>query len=583
MSARELITEHLDLWSGAVTKKSSSGRGSKGKVELTGVKKLRELILELAVRGKLVEQGIPTESSPNLVALMEQEKSRLVASGRIKKPKAVCSTQLESYPFDIPKAWGWYSLGALGYTQTGSTPSKSQNELFGSDIPFLKPGDISDNGDIFYENEGLSEAGKATLGKWAEKGSILMVCIGTIGKCGLIEQQCTFNQQINSVTPYIPEVSRFLMLCLKSPYFQAAAWEKSSSTTISILNKGKWESIPVPLPPLEEQHRIVQKVDELMALCDRLEQQTSDQLEAHETLVDTLLGTLTQSENATELADNWARLAAHFDTLFTTEQSIDKLKQTILQLAVMGRLVEQDDEDEPASHLLKCIDKEIGQRVSEGTIRKPKALAMVEGSFPYDLPKGWRWEKLGRFTLIGTGATPSRGRPDYYSPPEYPWVTSGETSQAFICDTKERVSSLAVKETNISIYPAGTLIVAMYGQGKTRGQITELKVAAGTNQACAAIQPIIKDESHRRYIKLCFIKLYDEIREVAAGGAQPNLNTGKIANTLIPLPPLTEQNRIVQKVDELMALCDQLKERINQASETRCQLAEAVVEKGLSA
>lgn len=318
------------------------------------------------------------------------------------------------------------------------------------------------------------------------------------------------------------------------------------------------------------------------SLCDRLEQHTSNQLDARETLVVTLLGTLTQSANATELADNWALLAEHFDTLFTTEQSIDKLKQTILQLAVMGRLVEQDEGDEPAEKLLKYSEEEIVRRINQGTIKKPKALAPKDASVPYELPRGWKWEKLGKFTLVGTGATPSRGRSDYYSPPEHPWVTSGETGQAFIYDTKERVSSLAVEETNISIYPAGTLVVAMYGQGKTRGQISELKVAAGTNQACAAVQPIIENVNHRKYIKLCFVKLYDEIRENAAGGAQPNLNTGKIANTLIPLPPLAEQHRIVQKVDELMALCDHLKERLTQASNTRCQLAGAVVEGALN-
>src|SRR5690606_4148142 len=118
------------------------------------------------------------------------------------------------------------------------------------------------------------------------------------------------------------------------------------------MTKAKMEELVVPVPPLSEQHRIVQKVDELMALCDRLEQQTSDQLEAHETLVDTLLGTLTQSENATDLADNWARLATHFDTLFTTEQSIEKLKQTILHLAVIGRLVEQNTGDAQAEELV---------------------------------------------------------------------------------------------------------------------------------------------------------------------------------------------------------------------------------------
>jgi type I restriction enzyme, S subunit len=125
-------------------------------------------------------------------------------------------------------------------------------------------------------------------------------------------------------------------------------------------------------PPLDEQHRIVEKVDELMALCDRLEQQVGDQLEAHEVLVDTLLDALTRSADATEVAESWARIAEHFDTLFTTEASIDKLKQAILQLAVMGRLVEQDPNDEPASVLLERIAEEKARLVKEGKIKKQK-------------------------------------------------------------------------------------------------------------------------------------------------------------------------------------------------------------------
>ncbi len=150
----------------------------------------------------------------------------------------------------------------------------------------------------------------------------------------------------------------FIHYLLLSPYVQAMVWGRQVGMAREGLSKKVLELFELPLPPLEEQHRIVQKVDELMALCDQLEQQTSDQIAAHDTLVDTLLGTLTQSQNATELAENWTRLAAHFDTLFTTEQSIDKLKQTILQLAVMGRLVEQSPKDEPASKFLSRVSEE---------------------------------------------------------------------------------------------------------------------------------------------------------------------------------------------------------------------------------
>ena len=138
------------------------------------------------------------------------------------------------------------------------------------------------------------------------------------------------------------------------------------------INDGQFFSGLIPLPPIKVQHRIVAKVDELMALCDQLETHHSNVAEAHEKLVSHLFGTLTQSQSAEDFSANWQRIAAHFDTLFTTEASIDALKQTLLQLAVMGKLVPQDANDEPASELLKRIQAKKAKLVAQGTTKKPK-------------------------------------------------------------------------------------------------------------------------------------------------------------------------------------------------------------------
>ncbi len=343
------------------------------------------------------------------------------------------------------------------------------------------------------------------------------------------------------------------------------------------------QNLVIALPPLSEQKRILDNCEKLMALCDQLEQRSESQLSAHQTLVETLLATLTDSGDADELAQNWARLSTHFDTLFTTEASIDALKQTILQLAVMGKLVPQDPSDEPAAALLERIAAEKAQLVKEKKIKKEKPLpAISEDEKPFELPQGWVFERIAVFGLVGTGATPSRSNPAYWEPAEINWVSSGETAELFVGKTKEQISKLAIKETNVSIYPAGTLIVAMYGQGKTRGQITELLEPAGTNQACAAIRLIDETKAHKDFVKLFFRKAYLELREHAAGGAQPNLNVGKIASTVIPLPPIDEQHRIVAKVDELMTLCDQLKSRLQTSQQTQLALAESLVEGALA-
>lgn len=345
------------------------------------------------------------------------------------------------------------------------------------------------------------------------------------------------------------------------------------------LTVAKIGDVPVPLLPIQGQHEIA----ELMALCDRLEAEQADAVSAHVHLVEALLGTLTQSADAADFAANWQRLAEHFDTLFTTEASIEAIKQTVLQLAVMGRLVPQEAGAEPASELLKQIAQE-RRRLAPPTGKKSNPqppTTYKEG--PFGIPNSWVWTDVESISNVGTGTTPSRTNPAYFNPAQIHWVTSGETRDAFIGTTAEKISPLALEETNLTIYPVGTLIVAMYGQGKTRGQISELQIDATTNQACAAIVPILPNVATRKYIKLFFRKIYDEIREEAAGGAQPNLNVGKIKATLIPLPPLTEQKRIVAKVDELMALCDRLKSDLAIACQRQTTLANTLIESALEA
>lgn len=341
MSARELITEHLDLWTGAVTRKASSGRGSNGKVELTGIKKLRELILELAVRGKLVNQDKDDEPVGLLLEKIESEKSAQLKAKTIRKPKKLPEVQEIEQPFPIPVSWRYCRLNELGVWGSGATPKRGIARYYGGGIPWFKSGELYKDF-IDSSEETITElAVQETSVRMNQPGDVLIAMYGaTIGKASILEVAGTTNQAVCACTPWPGISNRFLLLLLKA--YRSRFIAMGAGGAQPNISREKIIATVVGLPPEQEQHRIVQKVDELMALCDRLEQQTSNQLEAHETLVDTLLGTLTQSENGIELADNWKRLAAHFDTLFTTEQSIDKLKQTILQLAVMGRLLEQD-------------------------------------------------------------------------------------------------------------------------------------------------------------------------------------------------------------------------------------------------
>ncbi|MES0489323.1 MAG: restriction endonuclease subunit S, partial [Leptospirales bacterium] len=545
----DVITKHLDIWSSAQAPKKSVGRGSSKKKTAYGIKKLRELILDLAVRGKLVPQDAKDEPASELLKKIEEEKERLIAEGKIKKQKPLPVITEEEKPFALPKGWEWVRLGDIsanihyGYTASADHQSK--------DVRMLRITDIQNDSVNWETVPGCAIHNENISDYQLENDDILIARTGgTIGKSYLVANinVCSvFASYLIRVQHLKTLYQEFIKVYLGSQIYWKQLYAKSMGTGQPNVNGNALKNLVVPLPPLAEQKRIVAKVDELMALCDKLEEEQTDSVAAHETLVEHLLGTLTcqpcntlpgKVETAKEFQSGWKRIAKNFDTLFTTEHSIDQLKQTILQLAVMGKLVAQDVSDEPASELLAKIEEEKKRLIEEGKIKKQKPLpAISEEEKPFELPTEWEIARLGKFTVVGTGTTPAREKPSYYSPQDINWVTSGETRNDFITETNEMISTLAAKETNISVYPIGTLIVAMYGQGKTRGQVSELMIEAGTNQACAAVSMLNKNVAHRKYLKLFFKKAYDELRSHAAGGAQPNLNLGKVANTVIPLPP----------------------------------------------
>lgn len=216
---------------------------------LEGVVRLRELILTLAMQGKLVEHDPNDQPACKLLQDIEVEKQRLIDEKKIRNQKPLPSLTEEEIPYELPRNWSWTRLGVIGFTQTGTTPKTSDHSSFGNDIPFIKPGDIYSDC-INYQNEGLSKEGAEKTGRLASIGTSLMVCIGTIGKTNTVTRECSFNQQINAITPYVKESANYIQAFLRSAFFQKMCWKLSSSTTIAILNKSKWESIPVAIAPL---------------------------------------------------------------------------------------------------------------------------------------------------------------------------------------------------------------------------------------------------------------------------------------------------------------------------------------------
>ena len=228
---------------------------------------MKKSILQMAMQGKLVEQRPEERTADELYEQIVAEKAKLIKEGKIKKEKPLPEITEDEIPFEIPSSWKWVRLSQAGFTQTGNTPSKIHPEYFGSTIPFVGPGDIA-NGKISF-SKGLSEAGR-DVARVAYADSILQVCIGgSIGKCAICNQDVTFNQQINTIYPVI-SLSKYLYYVLDSSYFKEFMRNNAGGTATPIINRSVWDSIVVPLPPLEEQKRIVAKIEELLPYCDRL-------------------------------------------------------------------------------------------------------------------------------------------------------------------------------------------------------------------------------------------------------------------------------------------------------------------------
>ncbi|MBS1780379.1 MAG: restriction endonuclease subunit S [Bacteroidetes bacterium] len=195
-----------------------------------------------------------------------------------------------------------------------------------------------------------------------------------------------------------------------------------------------------------------------------------------------------------------------------------------------------------------------------------------------ELPKGWKWVKIADVAEVGTGATPLKGNTEYYGG-NIPWVTSGALNDDFVKEATDYVTTKALKETNLTVYPKHTLLVAMYGEGKTRGKCSELLIDACTNQAIAAINFDKHDNKVKPYLKYFLLKNYNDIRKLSSGGVQPNLNLGIIKKTFFPFPTIKEQEQIVNEIERRLSVADKLEETITTSLQQSESLRQSILKK----
>lgn len=571
----QLLVDHLDIWTGAIERKSGVGRGNGGKISLYGIDKLRSLILDLAVLGKLVPQDPADGDAGELLRRARQAINQAVARKQMRAPKA---PKFEPPEAELPQGWVWARL--IDVAQINPR-NEAEDDSEASFVPMPL---ISDRVDGAHETETRRWGDIRSGYTHFADGDIALAKITPCfenGKAvvfaGLENGIGAGTTELHVARPVLPDFDRrFLLLTLKTPRYLAEGEAGMTGTAgQKRVPRGYFELTPFPLPPLAEQKRIVAKVDELMALVDALEAGTRAGMEAHETLVRELLATLVNSQDADDLAQNWSRIETHFDALFTTEESIDALKQTVLELAVRGKLVRQDASDEPSSMLLKKITAHNTERVASGRSKKMRSNSEVAGgSPPFTLPKNWVWTTLDRLAYkITDGAhhTPN------YTDSGVPFLSVKDMSGGVLDFSDTRFIS---EEQHLELYKRcdpelGDLLITKVGT-------TGVPVIVDTDQPFSLFVSVALVKAPWDLLSVEYLRLLVDspfVRKQSADGTQGVGNKNLVLRTIgafrLPLPPFREQKRIVAKVDELLNLCETLRAKIVSVTSMQGRVADA--------
>ena len=481
--------------------------------ERMDTKKLRQKILDLAIHGKLVPQNPNDEPASVLLERIRAEKERLIAEGKIKRSKRSATSDTSHYknevPFEVPENWEWTTIGELcSFLSRGKSPKYSEERKY---PVFAQKCNLYD-GDISLEKARFLDP--KTISKWSDEyklidGDILVnsTGTGTVGRTRLFHSDVLGDypfvvpdSHVSVVRSFEEIESKFVLAFLSSDYGQTYIEDNlAGSTNQKELYIGVLDNMQFPLPPHEEQFRIVTTVDKWFSLIDTLESAKED-----------------------------------------LQTSITQAKSKILDLAIHGKLVPQDPNDEPASELLKRIN--------------PKAVACCDNphyeNVPFDIPSSWAWCKVRDVADVARGGSP-RPIKQYLtdSPDGINWIKIGDAEEGskYITKTTERIITEGVKKSRY-VKVGDFLLTNSMSFGKPYILATEGCIHDGW----LVISPIdgVYDKNFLYYL-LSSSFAYNQFSEKAGGAVVSNLNKDKVADSLFPLPPLAEQKRIVDMVEEL--------------------------------
>ncbi|QPL36727.1 restriction endonuclease subunit S [Thalassospira sp. B30-1] len=535
-----------------------------------GIAKLRELILTLAMQGKLVEQDPADQPASELLKDINAEKQRLVKAGKIKAPKPLPPIKPEEVPYQLPQGWEWVRVREICHDWGQKIPDSTFTYIDVGAIDNTS-GKIGSNLQILGASDAPSRARKIV-----KTGTVIystvrpyLLNIAIIDK--EYDPEPIASTAFAILHPFRSLSARFIYHYLRSPAFIRYVEATQKGVAYPAINDGDFFSGLFPLPPFPEQNRIVALIDQLMACCDALEalrkEREEKRLAVHTAAMQQLLAAPDSSA--------WGFIEQHFGELYSVKENVAELRKAILQLAVMGKLVPQDPNDQPASELLKEIETEKKRLVKEGKIKAPKSLPPVtDKEESYALPKGWEWVRLEELGTTQTGTTPpSKDQGNFGD--HIPFIGPGDIKNGVIDYSGKGLSESGLSYSRL-IEKGSVLMVCIGGSiGKHAINIQNL----ACNQQINTITPFHPIPVKFLYWLMATNLFQRIVLDSAGGSATPIINKQKWSSIAIPVPPLSEQHRIVAKIDLLMGLCNKLDQQIAASTCKQNELLTAVMAK----
>ena len=534
-----------------------------------GIKKLRQLILSLAMQGKLVPQDPNDPPASELLKEIESEKKKLIKEGKIKKQDPLPPIKPEEVPYALPAGWEWVRLVQVLEIYNGR--AYKANELLDSGTPVLRVGNLFTSNHWYYSNLSLEES------KYINKGDLIFAWSASFGPFIWTGTKVIYHYHIWKLSLHKEDeiLKAYLYKFLSEKTFEIQA--SGHGIAMKHMTKERMEKLLTPLPPLAEQKRIVAKVDALMALCDKLEAERDARNAKRVAVQKTALDRLLAAQDQAAFDSAWAFIARNFADLYSVPENVAELKKAILQLAVMGKLVPQAPNDQPASELLKEIEAEKKKLIKAGKIKKQEPLPPIKPEeVPYALPTGWEWVRLGTVGEINprNNATDEMNAAfipmpliyaEYGKPHRFENKKWGEIKKGF---THFAEGDVVLAKITPCYENKKSCVIKGIPNGIGAGT-TELHVFRNS------FRGIFPE------FVLLFIKsprfILEGIPLMTGSAGQKRIPKDYFAGAIFPLPPLAEQKRIVAKVDALMALCDALELQLKDATDKQTAILKAVV------